>query len=93
MVSALAGGGWQTTWNAGMMDSVLGLSKGAKVAWMFVGGMFIGAGTRAAGGCTSGHGIFGISNFEKASLAATAAFMIAGIITTNIVYRLLAVSS
>jgi len=90
LVSALAGGGWQATWEAGMMDSVLGLSEGAKVAWMFVGGVFIGAGTRAAGGCTSGHGIFGISNFEKSSLASTVAFMVAGIVTTNIVYRLVA---
>ena len=35
-----------------------------KLAWMFVGGAFIGFGTRLANGCTSGHGIFGMSNFE-----------------------------
>ena len=31
---------------------------------MFVGGVFIGFGTRLAGGCTSGHGIFGLANLE-----------------------------
>ena len=46
-------------------------------------------GTRIAGGCTSGHGIFGLSNFEKASLVATLSFMAAGIITTNIIYRVI----
>lgn len=90
LASALMSGGWALTWNAGMMDSVLGLSTPAKVAWMFTGGLFIGFGTRMAGGCTSGHGILGISNFEKASLAATCAFMAAGVVTTNIVYRLIA---
>jgi len=90
VISAVMSGGWELTWNAGMMDSVLELSIPIKVAWMFVGGLFIGFGTRMAGGCTSGHGILGISNFEKASLASTCAFMAAGIVTTNIVYRLVA---
>ena len=38
-------------------------------------GCFIGFGTRLADGCTSGHGIFGMSNFERPSLASTLAFM------------------
>ena len=42
---------------------------------MFVGGLFIGFGTRLANGCTSGHGIFGLSNFELPSLVATLGFM------------------
>ena len=56
---------------------------------MFVGGLFIGFGTRLAGGCTSGHGIFGISNLEVPSLVATVSFMVAGIVTTNLVYRVI----
>jgi uncharacterized membrane protein YedE/YeeE len=54
---------------------------------MFVGGLFIGFGTRLAGGCTSGHGIFGLSNFELASLVATISFMASGILTTQFLYR------
>ena len=55
-------------------------------------GMFdqvIGFGTRLAGGCTSGHGIFGISNFELPSLMSTLSFMAAGIATTQLVYRVI----
>ena len=51
-----------------MFDSVIGLGPAGKLAWMFVGGLFIGFGTRLANGCTSGHGIFGLANFELPSL-------------------------
>jgi len=40
-----------------------------------------------AGGCTSGHGIFGISHFEGAGLVSTLAYMGAGMVTTNLIYR------
>jgi uncharacterized membrane protein YedE/YeeE len=56
---------------------------------MFVGGLFIGFGTRMAGGCTSGHGIFGMSNFELPSLVSTVSFMAGGIVTTQLLYRVL----
>ena len=52
-------------------------------------GVLIGFGTRLAGGCTSGHGIFGIANGERASFRAVAAFMLAGVVTTNLVYRVI----
>ena len=86
-ISALTSGGWHPTMELGMFDTTIGAGTGAKLAWMFVGGLFIGFGTRLAGGCTSGHGIFGIANFEKASWTATAAFMAAGIATTQLFYR------
>jgi uncharacterized membrane protein YedE/YeeE len=54
---------------------------------MFVGGLFIGFGTRLAGGCTSGHGIFGLSNLELPSLVTTLSFMGAGVVTTQLIYR------
>jgi uncharacterized membrane protein YedE/YeeE len=82
--------GWAPTWNLGRFDEAIGWGMGAKAALMFVGGLFIGFGTRLAGGCTSGHGIFGVSNFERASLASTASFMASGVITTAILYRVLA---
>ncbi len=46
---------------------------------LFVGGLLVGAGTRMAGGCTSGHGLCGVSRFQPGSLVATAAFFGAGI--------------
>jgi uncharacterized membrane protein YedE/YeeE len=39
-----------------------------------VGGLLVGAGTRMAGGCTSGHGLSGAGRLVPASLAATAIF-------------------
>jgi uncharacterized protein len=88
-LSAVLGGGWQPTWALGMFDSAIGLGPAGKLAWMFVAGLFIGFGTRLAGGCTSGHGIFGLANLEPPSLVTTLAFMAAGIATTQIVYRLI----
>ena len=88
-LSALLGGGWSPTWVLGRLDTTVGLGHAGKMAWMFAGGLFIGVGTRMAGGCTSGHGIFGLSNFEWPSLVSTISFMIGGIVTTQIIYRVL----
>jgi uncharacterized membrane protein YedE/YeeE len=87
VVSAISTGGWQPTWALGMLDDALAMGPAGKVAWMFVGGLFIGFGTRLGGGCTSGHGIFGLSNLEKPSLVTTLSFMIGGLITTQLLYR------
>jgi len=70
-----------------MLDPALALGPVGKLAWMFAGGLFIGFGTRLAGGCTSGHGIFGLANFEVSSLVTTIAFMAGGIATTQLLYR------
>jgi hypothetical protein len=86
-LSAILGGGWSPTWNLGMFDRVIGLGHAGKLAWMFVGGLFVGVGTRLANGCTSGHGIFGLSNFELPSLVATISFMTGGFITTQLIYH------
>ena len=51
------------------------------------GGVLVGFGTRLSSGCTSGHGISGISRFSLRSIIATITFMIVGILTvlvTNI---------
>ncbi|MGE3855864.1 MAG: YeeE/YedE family protein [Dehalococcoidia bacterium] len=89
VVSAVLSGGWAPTWDLGMFDTAIGWGPLGKVAWMFVGGLFIGFGTRLAGGCTSGHGIFGLSNLELPSLISTVSFMAAGLVTTNLVYRVI----
>ncbi len=46
-----------------------------------VGGILVGFGTKLSSGCTSGHGISGISRFSIRSIIATITFMIAGILT------------
>jgi uncharacterized protein len=50
-----------------------------------VGGFLVGFGTRYAGGCTSGHGIFGLSALQWTSLVATASFFIGGMIFSHFV--------
>lgn len=47
-----------------------------------IGGFLIGFGTRWAGGCTSGHGIFGLATFQRPSLIATITFFAFGILTS-----------
>ncbi len=88
-LSAVLAGGWGPIWALGMFDRAIGFGPVGKLAWMFVGGLFVGFGTRLAGGCTSGHGIFGLSNLEVPSLLSTLSFMAAGIATTQLVYRVL----
>ena len=88
-LSAYLGGGWEPTWVLGMFDSRIGFGPAGKLAWMFAGGLFIGFGTRLAGGCTSGHGVFGLANLELPSAISALSFMIAGIITTQVIYRVL----
>lgn len=88
-LSAMLGGGWSPTWALGRLDATLGLGHAATLVWMFVGGLFVGVGTRLANGCTSGHGIFGLSNFEWPSLVAVISFMTAGIVTTQLLYRVI----
>lgn len=43
------------------------------------GGLFVGVGTALGNGCTSGHGVCGISRFSIRSIAATMTFMVLGI--------------
>ncbi len=48
-------------------------------------GLLVGLGTRYGSGCTSGHGICGLSRLSPRSLAATGAFMLAGFATVFVV--------
>ena len=50
-----------------------------------VGGFLVGFGTRYAGGCTSGHGILGMSALQWPSLLATASFFAGGILFSHFV--------
>lgn len=48
---------------------------------MILGGLLVGFGTRLGSGCTSGHGVCGMSRLSRRSLTATAIFMASGFIT------------
>lgn len=53
------------------------------------GGFLVGFGTRYSGGCTSGHGIAGLSTFQWPSLVAVILFFASGILTANFLLPLL----
>jgi len=54
-----------------------------------VGGFLVGFGTAYAGGCTSGHAISGLSNFQLPSLLAVIGFFAGGLIATHFLLPLL----
>jgi uncharacterized membrane protein YedE/YeeE len=52
-------------------------------------GLLVGIGTRYAGGCTSGHGVCGLSRLSPRSLVATLSFMGAGFLTVYVLRHVL----
>jgi len=58
------------------------------VAVLVLGGLLVGFGTRLGSGCTSGHGVCGLSRLSPRSLVATATFMGAGFATVALANRL-----
>jgi uncharacterized membrane protein YedE/YeeE len=57
---------------------------------LVIAGLLVGFGTRLGSGCTSGHGICGLARRSPRSLAATAAFIVAGMLTVFIVRQVMA---
>ena len=63
----------------------------ASWAALVLAGLLVGVGTRYGSGCTSGHGVCGLSRLSPRSLAATAAFMGAGFVTVFVMRHVLGV--
>ena len=61
----------------------------ADTATLVAAGLLVGVGTRYGSGCTSGHGVCGLSRLSPRSLVATVAFMAAGFVTVFIVRHLI----
>lgn len=63
------------------------------VSWALLGpaGLLVGFGSRLGSGCTSGHGVCGLSRLSKRSLVATVLFIVFGAITVWIVRHCLGV--
>lgn len=60
---------------------------------MIVAGLLVGFGTRLGSGCTSGHGICGISRLSKRSIVATLTFMLAGVVTVYMIRHVIGVAA
>ena len=64
-----------------MLVSPVAVNVTTSAPMLLAGGLLVGLGTRLGGGCTSGHGVCGMSRLSPRSLVATGAFMaVAGIV-------------
>ena len=69
---------------AALMSLVLGgvVTRYPAAIWpIVVGGLLVGFGTRLGSGCTSGHGVCGLSRLSPRSIVATLIFMVSGMAT------------
>lgn len=57
---------------------------------LIVAGLLVGYGTRMGSGCTSGHGVCGLSRMSPRSLAATLTFMAVGFVAASVVMQFFA---
>ncbi|MBA4109758.1 MAG: YeeE/YedE [Leptothrix sp. (in: Bacteria)] len=63
----------------------------AGYAALVLAGLLVGVGTRYGSGCTSGHGVCGLSRLSPRSLVATVVFMAAGFLTVWVLRHALAI--
>ena len=89
--------GWRVAFVSGLLGAPLlyvllaGVPRpqiDAGYAALVLAGLLVGVGTRYGSGCTSGHGVCGLSRLSPRSLAATAAFMGAGFLTVYVIRHL-----
>jgi len=61
--------------------SIIPFSITTSIPVIILGGILVGMGTKIGSGCTSGHGICGISRFSIRSIVATLVFLTTGVLT------------
>ena len=71
-----------------ILNKDIAFSMTTSLPLIIIGGILVGFGTKIGSGCTSGHGICGISRFSVRSIVATITFMIIAMITV-VILRLL----
>jgi uncharacterized membrane protein YedE/YeeE len=91
--------GWRLAFIAGMVSAPLvygwvlplpDIHISADMPTLVIAGLLVGIGTRYGSGCTSGHGVCGLSRRSPRSLVATLAFMFAGFVTVYIARHMFA---
>lgn len=90
--------GWRLTFLIGLVASPFLFSLALPLPAVYVetsstaliiAGLLVGFGTRYGQGCTSGHGVCGLSRWSRRSLLATASFMLAGFVTVYVTRHLI----
>ena len=66
------------------MPTVIAAPVGRSMGMVAVAGLLVGYGTRLGSGCTSGHGVCGLTRFSPRSLVATLTFMATGFATATV---------
>ena len=81
-----------------IVPGLIGISSGAEtfatsnIAVLVAAGLLVGIGTRIANGCTSGHGVCGISRLSPRGLVATILYILAGGLTVLVFKHMLGVA-
>lgn len=73
-----------TTWLYSLLIGFPELEMGQPLWKIIAAGLLVGFGTRLGSGCTSGHGICGISRLSGRSITATVLFLFSGIVTATL---------
>ncbi|MBC7602310.1 MAG: YeeE/YedE family protein [Ramlibacter sp.] len=91
---------WRVAFVAGLVGAPLAYALVAQLPTpridagfgaLIAAGLLVGIGTRYGAGCTSGHGVCGLSRLSPRSLVATAAFMGTGFVTVFVIRHLLGI--
>ena len=92
--------GWRVAFIGGLVSASLvyglfatlpAVQIDASYVALVVAGLLVGVGTRYGSGCTSGHGVCGLSRLSPRSLVATLAFMGAGFVTVFVLRHLFSI--
>ena len=92
--------GWRVAFIAGLVGASMvygffatlpAVQIDASYVALVVAGLLVGVGTRYGSGCTSGHGVCGLSRLSPRSLVATLTFMSAGFVTVFVVRHLFSI--
>ena len=91
--------GWRLAFVLGMLAApwlwrlfapLPALQTNSSTVLLVLAGVLVGVGTRMGSGCTSGHGVCGLSRLSLRSLVATGVFMATGVATVFVLRHLLA---
>lgn len=89
-ISARLSGSFRISWIPGLWAQEFGTSLSPRLAVALIGGIFMGFGSRWAGGCTSGHGISGTLQLAVSSWIVAVCLFIGGIVTAKLIFILFA---
>lgn len=90
--------GWRLAFTGGLLvaglltslvqPDLIGTATGRSLGATAVAGLLVGFGVRMGNGCTSGHGVCGLTRFSRRSFVATLSFMGTGMVTASLIQAL-----